>query len=363
MKNRTSRDRDVEVDRTRNSLFFYVAPSEIDPYQLVRSGLLPLAKRQASILRSKGSLPGPGDTIIVLRKVDALRKRAASCRYDLVSLCQVVDFLRKLKNEERIAPQLTRAIDVTEVSIGKASQKRYASFLSFQNAITPPIILPASEADYKKALRRFPLLAVRDRINSIISKMELSADFIRGYMYDLQLMKLDRLSEVLSRVDDSLLEKEIESRVLRKETYEMVNRLHKLSLRARGADLQSMDWAQVEDICAQLVQSHGLDIAQTKKTSDGGVDFYATDRETPFRRGVYVFQVKRTASVGVDTVRQLYSVLDEQAAVKGVIMTTGTFTRDAYRAAEGKRIELVGGAELRQLLRNILAEGQKAIQV
>ncbi|MGW8431318.1 restriction endonuclease [Curtobacterium citreum] len=111
---------------------------------------------------------------------------------------------------------------------------------------------------------------------------------------------------------------------------------------------------EFELLVKELLEAMGLTAKETPYSKDDGVDVVAEDHR-PFRRGRVVVQAKRYAgSVGVTTVRELNGVLPLHRAQRGIVVTTGTFTREAVATADLLGIELVDGAELRQALAEML---------
>jgi phosphopantothenoylcysteine decarboxylase/phosphopantothenate--cysteine ligase len=79
----------------------------------------------------------------------------------------------------------------------------------------------------------------------------------------------------------------------------------------------------------------------------GGVDLVATrgsDR--------YFVQCKqwRARQVGVAPVRELFGVVAAEGAAGGYVVTSGVFTGEARRFADGREIELIDGNELRNIV-------------
>lgn len=65
-----------------------------------------------------------------------------------------------------------------------------------------------------------------------------------------------------------------------------------------------------------------------------------------------IIQCKRySGSVGEPIIRDLYGVITSERANKGILMTTGHFTKSAIAFAEGKQIELIDGEKLDTLLK------------
>lgn len=87
---------------------------------------------------------------------------------------------------------------------------------------------------------------------------------------------------------------------------------------------------------------------------DGGIDLILRKKDE-----TTLVQCKHweTEQVGVKIVRELYGVVAAEGATKGVIVTTGYFTRDAEMFAHGKPLLLIRGNELSRLLE----EGQKSL--
>ena len=87
---------------------------------------------------------------------------------------------------------------------------------------------------------------------------------------------------------------------------------------------------------------------------DGGIDLIL------IKKGEMVLvQCKHweAEQVGVKIVRELYGVVAAEGATKGIVVTTGYFTRDAEIFAQGKPLLLIRGNELSRLIE----EGQKAL--
>ena len=94
----------------------------------------------------------------------------------------------------------------------------------------------------------------------------------------------------------------------------------------------------------------------TRDGPDGGIDgrgILQINELVSFR---VMFQCKRyKGSVGVDAIRNFQAALQGRAD-KGIILTTGTFTRDAEREASregGMPVELVDGERLVALMQRL----------
>src|SRR5471032_1858780 len=95
----------------------------------------------------------------------------------------------------------------------------------------------------------------------------------------------------------------------------------------------------------------GFATAITPRSHDGGRDVLIT-RDAPGAKETSVVECKLwIGPVGVPRVRQLLGVVAHERATKGVLATTGSFTKPARTLANNDpRLELVGWEELLPLL-------------
>jgi restriction system protein len=90
------------------------------------------------------------------------------------------------------------------------------------------------------------------------------------------------------------------------------------------------------------------------RTRDGGVDLV-------LRKGneTHLVQCKqwRAMAVGVETVRELYGVMAAKGATGGYVVTSGRFSADARKFAEGRNIHLLDGEALAAMIGRTRAPG------
>lgn len=115
-------------------------------------------------------------------------------------------------------------------------------------------------------------------------------------------------------------------------------------------NINQLSGVEFEKVCQQIAENMGFETETTKASGDGGIDLIAYNRQ-PLLSGKYIIQCKRyTGSVGEPIIRDLYGVVMSERANKGILMTTGTFTKSAIGFADGKPIELIDGVAMQNLL-------------
>lgn len=118
-----------------------------------------------------------------------------------------------------------------------------------------------------------------------------------------------------------------------------------------GNEIKFLGGIEFEKLCQILMEKMGFIVETTKASGDGGIDLIAYN-EQPILSGKYIIQCKRySGSVGEPIIRDLYGVITSERANKGILITTGYFTKSAITFAEGKPIELIDGEQLDNLLK------------
>ncbi len=120
-------------------------------------------------------------------------------------------------------------------------------------------------------------------------------------------------------------------------------------------DISALRWREFEEFIGEAYKRQGYQVEERGGNEpDGGIDLILR------KKGETVLvQCKHweAEQVGVKIVRELYGVVAAEGATKGIIVTTGYFTRDAEIFAHGKPLLLIRGNELSRLIE----EGQKAL--
>lgn len=115
------------------------------------------------------------------------------------------------------------------------------------------------------------------------------------------------------------------------------------------SDLKRMHPFKFEDYIAKLYKNMGYSVKQTKRTGDGGKDMIATKNGQ-----TYFVECKRYSDpINVHKMRDFVGacVLGGKD-VKGIYVTTSSFTNDAKSAANRIGIQMIDGNKLMSMVRS-----------
>lgn len=109
-------------------------------------------------------------------------------------------------------------------------------------------------------------------------------------------------------------------------------------------------------LITNLVTKIGLEPRKTIVSADNVIQCLAHDTRPVFGGLVILRAHQDKETVGVATVKELYRAIQQQGALKGVIITTAGFGRACYEFANGKPIELISGPSLLSIIAEYLPE-------
>ena len=95
-----------------------------------------------------------------------------------------------------------------------------------------------------------------------------------------------------------------------------------------------MDWRQFEKLIAELLERENWEIQLLRGTKDGGIDVISTRTDPVLGELKAIWQAKRYGEgkkVSLAHARELSGVLEREGATKGILVTTGSFTRGAIK--------------------------------
>lgn len=123
-------------------------------------------------------------------------------------------------------------------------------------------------------------------------------------------------------------------------------------------NLAEMDWQDFEhlirELFSQMLSPSGYTTVKTTQSSrDGGVDVIAINPD-PISGGKIIIQAKRyNNTINLSSVRDLHGTLEHEGANSAILVTTSNFGSDSYNYAKDKRIKLINGSNLLELLDKI----------
>ena len=118
--------------------------------------------------------------------------------------------------------------------------------------------------------------------------------------------------------------------------------------------LRALDWKEFEELVGEAYRRQGYSVGENQGAGpDGGIDLILKKEGL-----VTLIQCKqwRTLKVGVKVIRELFGVMSAQKAQKGIVISSGEFTRDAVAFANSNSIELVNGSKLLALIGEVQKE-------
>lgn len=118
--------------------------------------------------------------------------------------------------------------------------------------------------------------------------------------------------------------------------------------------IRRLSWKEFEELVAEIFRRKGYSVIEnSSKGPDGGVDV-ALKKDG----NLFLVQCKRwkARKVGVQIVREMYGVMIAEQATGVIIITSGFFTQESQRFAEGKPIELIEGSQLASLVKSVQEE-------
>jgi restriction system protein len=114
--------------------------------------------------------------------------------------------------------------------------------------------------------------------------------------------------------------------------------------------IRSISWQEFEELVGEAYRRRGYRVTETGGGGpDGGVDLILR------KNGEHLLvQCKNwRMDVGVKIVRELYGVVAAKGATGGIVICSGTFTREARDFARGKPIELIEGTALARMVEEV----------
>jgi restriction system protein len=122
--------------------------------------------------------------------------------------------------------------------------------------------------------------------------------------------------------------------------------------------IRALHWKDFEELIAEAYRRKGYSVTENPNVgADGGVDVRMTkDGE------LHLVQCKQWKSnkVGAAIVREMYGIMTAENAASVIVVTSGSFTKDARKFAAGKPIKLIDGPNLVSLISGVQTSGNIA---
>lgn len=117
--------------------------------------------------------------------------------------------------------------------------------------------------------------------------------------------------------------------------------------------LKALSWDDFERLCMELFEKQGWKVlGNTKKGADGGVDIWMHKSAFMKRKTEAIVQCKRydDAMVTIKVIREMYGLMHEYKSDEVYVVTTSRFTKECYAFVKDKKITLIEGESLVQLI-------------
>ena len=117
--------------------------------------------------------------------------------------------------------------------------------------------------------------------------------------------------------------------------------------------LKRLSWDDFELLCMELFSKMGWKVlGNEKKGADGGVDIWIHKKSFTKKNISAIVQCKRydDAMVTIKVIREMYGLMHEYTVDEVYVVTTSRFTKECYPFVEGKKITLIDGEKLIQLI-------------
>lgn len=120
--------------------------------------------------------------------------------------------------------------------------------------------------------------------------------------------------------------------------------------------VDTISWSDFESLMSEVFRQRGYEVTDKGgPVPDGGVDLELAKEGQRF-----LVQCKhwRQKHVGVSVVRELNGVVAARGAAGGYLVTSGTFTREAWHFSQTCSIELIDGEKISSLVREVAWKGK-----
>src|SRR6478672_3237668 len=117
--------------------------------------------------------------------------------------------------------------------------------------------------------------------------------------------------------------------------------------------VNGLSWQEFENLVGEIFRARGYAVENVGGGgADGGIDLRLSSQgETT------LVQCKRwkVFKVGVKPIREFFGVMASEGVDRGIFVSSGIYTNEALRFAEGKPLELIDGAQFAEMAKSFQA--------
>jgi restriction system protein len=138
--------------------------------------------------------------------------------------------------------------------------------------------------------------------------------------------------------------------------FRSLRKRRQLDVQSSLDSIRSLSWKQFEELIAEACRRRGYSVRENStRGADGGTDVHVI-----MDGRLMLVQCKhwRERKVGVNVVREMLGLVTAHKASGAVIMTTGSFTKEAEAFASGQPVDLYDGARVLEFVQSAQGVGK-----
>ncbi len=125
--------------------------------------------------------------------------------------------------------------------------------------------------------------------------------------------------------------------------------------------LNALEWRRFESLCAACFESLGFKVRPAPLGAGRRVDLRLHRRDSERPCILVRCKAARRAPVDAQEARELLAALEAEGAAQGIVVTSGSYTREARQLADGKTLHLIDGRDLLWKLGHLGEARQRAL--
>jgi restriction system protein len=107
--------------------------------------------------------------------------------------------------------------------------------------------------------------------------------------------------------------------------------------------LRVLEWKRFESLCASYYETSGFESETLRCGPDGSIDVKLFNGDPSKPMAVLHCKAGHVYTVSVKEMRELLALMSREKAARGILITTGTFTREALNIAGDHPVQLLDG--------------------